>query len=242
MRLVIRGNVGIGNCVTAGDEGGALRITIPIPANGAFAKSLCPCVEYRGCINITGTTHIEAHYTRLDDTARAGYFGSLLRETIDEMVRLLPGQPAPEFSATLPDGTVMTPDDFRGKYLLIYNWGFCPGSIQLEKEATDLYNSFSDRLNVLGITDNLEVIRNAARTTPPDDELFGMKLKPAFESMVAHPWMDVESGTGENGRIGELYAFGGMPYFVLISPDGKIISRGFHETFYETKKIFETGQ
>ncbi len=153
---------------------------------------------------------LETHYARLDATAHAGYFGSLLGKTIDERRRLQPGQPAPGFRATLPDGTAMDIEDFRGKYLLIYHWGFCPGSIQLEKEATDLYNRFSDKLVVLGITQSLEAIRSAAQKASPDDEFFGVKLKPAFESMAAHPWMDVESGTGENGRIGELYAFGAV--------------------------------
>ncbi len=63
---------------------------------------------------------LEAHYASIDTTARAGHFGSLLRKTIDEMRRLLPGQPAPGFRATLPDGTVIDAEDFRGKYLLIY--------------------------------------------------------------------------------------------------------------------------
>ncbi|MDR2936476.1 MAG: hypothetical protein LBU80_03935 [Rikenellaceae bacterium] len=186
----------------------------------------------------TPTDSLEAYYTRLDAPARASHYGTVLRKTIDDLVRLAPGQPAPVFGFMLPDGMKMSSDKFWGKYLLIYHWGFCPGSIQLEEEATDLFNRYKENLGILGITDNLESIRDAARTTPPDAELFGMNLKTAYESMAVHPWIDIED-TGENHRIGDLYAFGGYPFFVLISPDGKIVSRGFHETFYETEKMLK---
>ncbi len=182
---------------------------------------------------------LEVWYARLDAPARESYYGTVLRETIDGRVRLQPGKPAPGFSVTLPDGGVMNSEQFRGKYLLIYHWGFCPGSIQLEGEATDLYNRFSEHLEVLGITESLQAIRDAAQGTPPDEELFGITLKPVYESMAVHRWIDIESGTGENSRIGELYAFAGFPFFVLISPDGKIVSRGFYETFYETQTVLE---
>jgi hypothetical protein len=127
---------------------------------------------------------LEAHWARMDEAARESYFGTQLRETIDKLARLLPGQPAPDFSATLPDGRVMNSDEFRGKYLLIYHWSFCPGSLQIEPEVTDLYNRFRDKFNLLGVTDSLEAIRAAARSTSPDEEIFGMKLKPIYESMA----------------------------------------------------------
>ena len=183
---------------------------------------------------------LEAHYGRLDAPARAGYWGTILRRTIDGLTRLAPGEPAPDFKVTLTDGTTMDSEAFRGKYLLIYHWGFCPGSIQLEMDITELYDRFKDRIEVLGITKSLEAIRDAARTTLPDATMYGMTLKPIYESMAVHPWIDVEDGTGENHRISELYAFAGFPYFILVSPDGKIVSRGFHETFFEAKKILET--
>jgi hypothetical protein len=183
---------------------------------------------------------LEVYYASLEPTARTGYFGSLLRKTIDLMARLQPGQPTPDFRVTLPDGRIMNSADFRGKYLLIYHWGFCPGSLQLEAEATNMYNRFKDNLNILGITPSLDAIRSSAKSTAPDAEMFGIKLKPTFESMAAHPWIDVEYGVGENDRLHDAFAFSGFPFFVLISPDGKIVSRGFHKTFFETKTILET--
>ncbi len=181
---------------------------------------------------------LETYYTRLDAPASESRFGMELRKMIDALARLRPGEPAPGFSVTLPDGTVMNSDDFRGKYLLIYHWGFCPGSIQLEKEVTDFYNRFKEHIEILGITDSLEEIREAARTTENGATMFGVDLKGAYESMAAHPWIDAED-VGDNKKIGESYIFAGYPFFVLVSPDGKIVSRGFHETFFEAKKIIE---
>jgi hypothetical protein len=197
-------------------------------------------VERLGRAKNTPIDTLEAYYATLDAPARAGHLGTTLRKTIDDLVRLLPGQPAPDFAVTLPDGTVMNSSAFRGKYLLIYHWGFCPGSIQREMDITELYNRFRDHFELLGITESLEAIRQAALTTPPDATLYGMTLKPIYESMAVHPWIEAEDGTGENHRISELYAFAGFPYFVLVSPDGKFVSRGFHDTFFETKQILET--
>ncbi|MDR2910144.1 MAG: peroxiredoxin family protein [Bacteroidales bacterium] len=182
---------------------------------------------------------LETYYSRLDTPTRNSHYGVLLRKKIDDMIRLLPGQPAPDFSVTLPNGTVMDSEKFRKKYLLIYHWGFCPGSIQREKDATELYNRFKDHFEILGITVSLDAIKEAAQTTPPDAEFEGINLRTTYESMSVHPWIDIEDGTDGNHKISEMYAFAGFPYFILISPDGKIVSRGFHETFFEAKEILE---
>ena len=197
-------------------------------------------VDRLGRASYTPIDTLEAYYATLDDPARESYFGMLLRQQIDNLIRLLPGQPAPDFQVTLPDGTVRNSEQLRGKYLLIYHWGFCLGSLQREKDATELYNRFKDHFEVLGITDDLEAFGKTARTTPPDAELYGINLKTTYESMAVHPWIDVETDVGENAKVSDLYAFAGFPFFILVSPDGKIVSRGFHETFFETKKILET--
>jgi hypothetical protein len=207
-----------------------------------YPSSPWSLMERLGRAKNTPIDTLEAYYATLDAPARTGYLGTTLRKTIDDLVRLLPGQPAPDFAVTLPDGTVMDSGVFRGKYLLIYHWGFCPGSIQRERDITELYNRFRDHFQIVGITESLEAIREAARTTEPDSKIYGMDidLKTTYESMAVHPWIDVEDGTGENHRISQLYAFAGFPYFILVSPDGKIVSRGFHDTFFETKQILET--
>lgn len=182
---------------------------------------------------------LENYYARLDETARTSFYGKKLQAKIDEQKRLQPGQPAPDFQVTLPDGTVRNSASFRGKYLLIYHWGYCPGSMQREKDVVALYNRFKDYLEILGITNNLDSFKKSAEETSADTKIYGLKLKEIFQSMSAHPWIDAEHTKADNFKISQLYAFAGYPYFIFISPDGKIISRGFHETFFQAKKMLK---
>lgn len=190
-------------------------------------------------VSYTPLDTLESYYARLDEVARASFYGKKLYEKIAEQKRLQPGQLAPDFQVTLPDGTVRTSASFRGKYLLIYHWGYCPGSLQREKDAVALYNRFKDHLEILGITDNLASIKKSAEDTSADAEIYGLKLKEVFQSMSVHPWIDAEASTADNSKISQLYAFAGFPYFIFISPDGKILSRGFHETFFQARKTLE---
>lgn len=204
-----------------------------------YPSSPWSLVERLQGVSYTPLDTLTAYYDRLDATTRESYYGKKLLAKIDELKRLLPGQPAPDFQVTLPDGSTRASDSFRGKYLLIYHWGYCPGSMQREKDAVELYNRFKGHLEILGVTDNLASFKKNAEITPDDAELFGMKLKEIYQSMAAHPWIDVEEPTADNHKINELYVFAGFPYFIFISPDGKIISRGFHETFLQAKKVLE---
>ena len=57
--------------------------------------------------------------------------------------------------------------------------------------------------------------------------------------MLAHPWPEVES-TGDNHKITLDFAFAGLPYFVFISPDGKIISRDFRKAFDKAQEVMKS--
>jgi hypothetical protein len=79
-------------------------------------------------LSSTPVDSLEVYHASLDDTARAGYFGALLREAIDAMARLLPGQSAPDFRVTLPDGRVM---DY-GLWITGYGFRRTPGKISAD--------------------------------------------------------------------------------------------------------------
>ena len=177
-------------------------------------------------------------YEKMDKEAQNSYFGKILKQEIDKIAVLLPGNDAPDFHLVAMDGREITLSDCAGSYVLIYHWGLCPGSFQRENDVTNLYNKYKDRLIVVGITDRIETIRNVYENTKPDAKLMNIEMKPVLESMLAHPWIDAEK-TGNNAKIETDYAFAGLPYFVFISPEGKIIARDFHEAFNVAKKTME---
>ena len=178
-------------------------------------------------------------YEKMNSDAQNSYFGKILKQEIDKLHILQPGNDAPDFHLTAIDGREIALADCSGSYVLIYHWGLCPGSFQREKDATDLYNKYKDKLIVIGITDKIEIIKDFYDNIKPGDKSMNIEMKPVLESMLAHPWFEAEK-TGNNGKIETDYAFAGLPFFVFISPEGKIISRGHHEAFYDARSTMES--
>jgi Peroxiredoxin len=178
-------------------------------------------------------------YEKMNGDAQNSYFGKILKREIDKILILQPGNDAPNFHLTAMDGREITLNDCAGSYVLIYHWGLCPGSLMIENEFTNLYNKYKNKLIVIGITDRIEQIKTAYDSTQPHSKFMNLELKSVLENMLAHPWFDAEK-TGNNGKIETDYAFAGLPYFVFISPEGKIIARDFQGAFYVAKNTMES--
>ena len=181
----------------------------------------------------------QSKYEKMNDEAQNSYFGKILKQEIDKIAVLMPGSDAPDFHLTAIDGKEITLGDCAGSYVLIYHWGMCPGSITIDSLVIDLYNRYKDQLHVIGITERMEFIKNVYDNAKPGDKMMNIELKPVLEGMLSHPWFDAEK-TGDNGKIATDYAFAGLPYFVFISPEGKIIARDFHEAFFVAKSTMES--
>lgn len=192
-------------------------------------------------VTYTPLEKLETYYASMDEQAQRSHHGLLLRQEMDNLIMLAPGNDAPDFMLDAIDGQRIKLADYAGSYLLIYHFGLCPGSLMIDQKVMSLYTSHKDRMNVLGITEDMAPIKNWLETVGPSEKMMDIDLKPALESMTSHPWTDVEN-KGDNRQLGVDYAFAGLPYFIFISPEGKILSRGFHETFYEAKKILEENQ
>ena len=180
----------------------------------------------------------QTRYEKMNEEAQNSHFGKILKQEIDKIAVLQPGNDAPDFHLTAIDGREISLGDCAGSYVLIYHWGMCPGSLMIDNQVIDLYNKYKDRLIVIGITDRIEHIKNAYDNIKPDSKFMHLELKPVLENMLAHPWFDAEK-IGNNAKIEKDYAFAGLPYFVFISPEGKIIARDFHAAFNVAKKTME---
>ena len=174
----------------------------------------------------------------MDSEAQNSFFGQILKQEIERVAVLVPGNKAPDFHLTSLDGKEISLADCAGSYVLIYHWGLCPGSFTIEQQVVDLYNAYKDHLIIVGITDKIEDIQNLYESIGPDDKFGDLELRPTLASMLNHPWFEAEK-TGDNDRIDADYAFAGLPYFIFISPDGKIIARDFHAAFNTAKKTME---
>lgn len=169
-------------------------------------------------------------FERYTPDVKSSYIGQLIEKTIRDLERIAVGSPAPAFTLTDKTGTSRSLSDYAGKYLVIYHWGLCGGTIQVDPLVNRLYDDFHNRgLEILGWTQ--EDLAPKFAENPLWEEVFG--------PMARHRWPTVYTDQAENTYIKELYYLLGIPYFYLIGPDGRILITGYHQT-EEIRKILET--
>lgn len=202
-------------------------------ANEYVASELCQQ-------SYIGLQKLDDGFQKLKPKAKESHYGKILYSIVEKLRSLEPGATAPEFRLTTIKGESVGLSDFKGKYLLIYHYGLCPGSMQAESYVTSFYEKNRDKVEVVGLTESMENLRQVASNTKEGDTIMGMDFKAIITSMTSHPWVhEAESTTDENGAISDIFNIQGLPFFICISPDGKIVSRGFFEAFQTAKKIVE---
>ena len=226
--VLIKGNAGnIYNCRI---EGGVYDNKEPSPALSimdALQKVIYAPVE-----------ELEAFYSSLDGAAKKSYYGIILRQEIDNISMLAPGNDAPFFALNTMDGQQITLNDYSGNYVLIYKFGLSHGALMIDNEVAAFYENNKGKVKVIGLTDDINSIRQFYEKVSPSEKIEGRDLKPLLEGMVSHPWTYVEE-KGDNVQIAMDYVIAGHPFFIFISPEGKMLARGFYDAFYKAREILE---
>lgn len=181
-------------------------------------------------------------YDSYSPEVKESYFGKASAELLCRLEAIAVGRQAPDFTLSLTDGTTVSKDDFKGKYLLIYHWGMCPGSMQIDPEVQSLYSKYKNKgLCIIGITESIDEFRGFAEGIPEgtSSPSIGIDdLKARMDGMLAHPWPEAELKTGraENQKTADTFMVSGLPYFIFIGPDGTILARDFQPAFYQAKE------
>ena len=189
----------------------------------------------------------EAHkfYKTLSEGLKTSYFGQMYADCMARMEQLAEGKPAPDFTLTTTEERTVAKADFKGRYLLLYHWGLCPGSIHIDRQVSDLFEKYKDKgLQVVGLTESIADIRSVYESLPAGKKTPSPgvdDMRPVLAGMLEHGWIEAELETGhpENRQIMETYAIEGWPFFVLIDPDGTILARNYTNAFYQAKKILD---
>jgi len=120
--------------------------------------------------------------------------------------KLTEGDLAPDFSFTLPDGTVQRLSDLRGKPVLLNFWAtWCQPCIEEMPTLQQAYTAAGGSLVVLGVNRN---------ETPEAIAAFVPKVHITFP-LIANP----------AGDIGDGYAVSNLPESFFINRDGTIAAR-----------------
>jgi len=134
------------------------------------------------------------------------------------------GKPAPEFALPDPSGKQVSLSSFRGKYVLIDFWASWCGPCRQENPAVvQAYNKYKDKnFTILGVSLDRPGQKDKWLKAVKDDKL---------------TWTQVSDLMEWNSPLVALYNFGetGIPYNVLVDPEGKIVAERLRGSQLEEK-------
>lgn len=125
----------------------------------------------------------------------------------NEIQSVSPGQPAVPFAIPDIDGHIHTMEDYRGKFVLLDFWaGWCQPCLEEFPHMRDIYERYSrDELEIVAISNEV-------------DSLVWVQDIKRFDN----PWVQLYSGDGFQEETFTAYKGGGIPFYILVDPDGKI--------------------
>lgn len=175
----------------------------------------------------------EARYARLSPEVKMSKMGRHLEEIIAKRRLWEPGHIAPDFKVGNAQGKTFVLSDYKGKYLLLYYWGLCPGTFTVQPKILELYHTYHDKgFDILGCS-----LNDFTQTQPNllKDEEALHEIGP----LLNQPWENVYFSEKDNARLGKVYNFTVLPTLMLISPESKILVRGYGKAFEEIQGILQ---
>ena len=132
------------------------------------------------------------------------------------------GKEAPDFGMPDANGKEVKLSSFKGKYVLVDFWAsWCGPCRQENPNVVNAYNRFKDKnFTVLGVSLDRPGQKDKWLKAISDDQL---------------TWTNISDLQFWNSPVVSLYGFEGIPFNILVDPQGKVIAEGLRGSGLEGK-------
>lgn len=155
-----------------------------------------------------------------DTSLNRSLYVGLLKNYVDKLKRVEPGQPAVDFTMKTPNGDALKLSSLYGKYLLVDFWAsWCPPCRAENPNIVATYNKYKDKgFDIVGVS--LDKDRNKWIKAVKDDRL---------------EWTQLSDLSGWENAAGKMYGIRSIPSNILIDPNGKIVAKNLWGKDLENK-------
>ncbi len=209
------------------DEYKSLWQSIRDSANNEYAAYMCMKRIYKYAAH-----ELKERIDRFTGTTQSCDIVNELRELVPIINNIAEGNFLPNYTFIDNTDKNLSLHQYRGKFLLLYYYGLCPGVIYYSEEKIDkLYNKYRDKgLEIIGICRDGDISKNYERIDSADKNI---------KSMLTHSYPTVYATDNRNKYLQHELLLISTPCMILIAPDGKTLVKGGNETHKRINKILQ---